>query len=1193
MHALRRPAARQRREEASPASAPLPARPGKRRGGLAVVTFVRLCCFLLDGGCLARGVANALRGAAAAAVPWVVGGAFGLVVLLRARRARLGPACMVHLGLGLVVFINTAGTVALPRRATPKAAARPAPLPALPGRALGYDDDAPVGWAANLGSVPDARVRHARLLSDVDAARLVAEPRATNAFCWRDVSLRCVPTVYLLGAPKCGTSDLYERLSSHPLVAKARRKETRFFTRGEFGAATRTAYMTPETPLSDFAAEHETASKRISSNLERPGNDETTIIDGGPHTLWWSTQTFEGGDTGNAPAPQLLALMFPRAKLVVTLAEPGRRAYSDYWFLTAQGVAGRPRRGRPAAIQSAADFDAKARFDADAMERCFDAYDQGASKWAVDAVQRCAFDRKRFGANGRGRLTIGLYAAFLERWFASFDKAQILVLRLEDRETPEGQANALSSCFDFLGLDAAAAKSEAPGKVFNAASRARDAMFPETAAMLRRFYAPHNARLAEILGDDRFLWRDAWPNENRTGVAPRPAPQHEPQHDGNFHVPQAVPHEGTVSDFADDDGSGKIVRAIARGDLDAIREHVELHGATPREVSIAAMRLDPAAVRILAAGVSAGTEEHEAQGFGPLHCACLGAAYGDSMKGSLMFALLLGRPSVVDDAIRLGDTQAGDELLERRGKKPSYGAADVRFALGPAVTKTVEALLESKKFAVNAVDARGRAPLHHCAFGGWGGAVALLSAAGGDVDAADSVHGGTPLHLAALAGQPESMLSLLRAGASSTLSDTHGHSLRDLVVGKGAPIRAAISSRNLDGQKDAGRPAHLVEHDGVLRELRGELEKLFGAAEMRQADADVPRPKVHFHAEDGGWRGDNVSAVLDLVHGAEAYARCDFDVVDGEITDDDLFEKYLVRNRPVIVRGLVDSEKWPRAHAALSLEKILARHGSAEVTASSIPYAKKFGGAGGKVETLREYVEETRNGSGGRYPWYVFKGHPVRMLPLKPTEDWFVDPDDSPVPPAIYHAFDKYAGYADRALGGERPPMPDAPRERLKPFVNMQFAIGGAGSGAPMHFHNTAWNALVYGSKFWLTYPPAYNLMSNVQIRDWDDHRRAEDPGAVEPLTCVQHAGDVAIIPELWGHGVINLDDTVAIATEVKEALWRSKLPRAFGELQRNFDDGAKPEAPPPRRPPTGAKKRPPPPDKPRRLPRKPRLQEE
>jgi hypothetical protein len=49
-----------------------------------------------------------------------------------------------------------------------------------------------------------------------------------------DMAVACLPYAYILGQPKCGTSDLFERLKRHPDIRMPRRKEVRWFTRGEF-----------------------------------------------------------------------------------------------------------------------------------------------------------------------------------------------------------------------------------------------------------------------------------------------------------------------------------------------------------------------------------------------------------------------------------------------------------------------------------------------------------------------------------------------------------------------------------------------------------------------------------------------------------------------------------------------------------------------------------------------------------------------------------------------------------------------------------------------------------------------------------------------------------------------------------------------------------------------------------------------
>jgi len=138
----------------------------------------------------------------------------------------------------------------------------------------------------------------------------------------------------------------------------------------------------------------------------------------------------------------------------------------------------------------------------------------------------------------------------------------------------------------------------------------------------------------------------------------------------------------------------------------------------------------------------------------------------------------------------------------------------------------------------------------------------------------------------------------------------------------------------------------------------------------------------------------------------------------------------------------------------------------------------------------------------------------------------FVNFEDCPTPTPIYDAFRFMKGQSPIGVGG--------PSSRDN-FINAQWAFGGEGTGAPVHFHNTAWNALVYGAKKWLVYPPHYKIMSSNQILDFfeTDMDYFKKKG-IQPLTCIQTAGDVMIIPESWGHGVLNLQESIAVATEAK-----------------------------------------------------------
>lgn len=50
--------------------------------------------------------------------------------------------------------------------------------------------------------------------------------------------LRCLPHFYIIGQPKCGTTDLYDRLRLHPDVRFSAIKEPHWWTRKRFGELT-------------------------------------------------------------------------------------------------------------------------------------------------------------------------------------------------------------------------------------------------------------------------------------------------------------------------------------------------------------------------------------------------------------------------------------------------------------------------------------------------------------------------------------------------------------------------------------------------------------------------------------------------------------------------------------------------------------------------------------------------------------------------------------------------------------------------------------------------------------------------------------------------------------------------------------------------------------------------------------------
>ena len=108
--------------------------------------------------------------------------------------------------------------------------------------------------------------------------------------------------------------------------------------------------------------------------------------------------------------------------------------------------------------------------------------------------------------------------------------------------------------------------------------------------------------------------------------------------------------------------------------------------------------------------------------------------------------------------------------------------------------------------------------------------------------------------------------------------------------------------------------------------------------------------------------------------------------------------------------------------------------------------------------------------------------------------------------------------------------------------AGLQFYVGGPGTGAQFHWHNSALNALAYGKKRWFLLPkgraiystetPLEYLRDNATLTGW------------KPLELVQRAGDLVFVPHAWAHQTVNIETSVGVAFE------RFKLPQNIdGEL--------------------------------------------
>jgi len=252
---------------------------------------------------------------------------------------------------------------------------------------------------------------------------------------------RVLPDFLILGAQKAGTTSLHAYLSEHPQVAPGLVKEIHFFD------------YNFQRGVGWYRAHFPTIAERWQGKFRVTG-------EGSPYYLF------------HPRAPARAAQVVPHAKLLVLLRNPVDRAYSHYYHQVRLGL-------------EAVTFDA--------------ALEQEPARLVGEFEQLLTDDEYySFNYQNYSYLARGMYADQLERWLRYFPRKQFLILQSE--RFYADPARALRQVTEFLGLPE---WSPAGFEIKNDGSY--PPLDPARRAELVEFFAPHNARLFELL-NETFDW---------------------------------------------------------------------------------------------------------------------------------------------------------------------------------------------------------------------------------------------------------------------------------------------------------------------------------------------------------------------------------------------------------------------------------------------------------------------------------------------------------------------------------------------------------------------------------------------------------------------------------------------------------------------------------------------------------------
>ncbi|KAL4640961.1 carbohydrate sulfotransferase 15-like isoform X1 [Arapaima gigas] len=322
--------------------------------------------------------------------------------------------------------------------------------------------------------------------------------------------IRCLPYFYIIGQPKCGTTDLYNRLRLHPEVMFTTMKEPHWWTRKRFGKSFFKPFEPPflvsiirlsegfhdRYSVEDYLDLFDLAAFQILEPLlwnetSRRKKHNIIIGEASASTMWdnnaW-VYFYENSTNGEPPfmVQDFIHALQADAKFIVMLRDPVERLYSDYLYF---GIANK----------SVEDFHERVSESLQLFEDCL----------SESSMRACVYNTTLNNAMPV-RLQIGLYIVYLLDWLTVFNMDQILVLRLEDHAT--NRKYTMRKVFDFLKLGPLTEQKEAEitrspaSNTRRPADRSLGPMLSITKEILQDFYSAFNKKLAQVLRNDSFLW---------------------------------------------------------------------------------------------------------------------------------------------------------------------------------------------------------------------------------------------------------------------------------------------------------------------------------------------------------------------------------------------------------------------------------------------------------------------------------------------------------------------------------------------------------------------------------------------------------------------------------------------------------------------------------------------------------------
>ena len=316
------------------------------------------------------------------------------------------------------------------------------------------------------------------------------------------LSVACLPKLFLLGYPKCGSTFIFCLLRRILMVDTKMCSSCEATKEPHWWVARR--HIVSRLP--DYLALYLLNFGEGAKYVERSRHAVT--IDATLNMMYqWPRYTEEETMENYCLIPSLVPVLLPDSKYFVVMRNPVTMLYSAFWYSCTD-----PHRQAimPVKYKGPDIFHERITRKIEIFNQC---------KAVGEPLDKCmdAVSGDIYGPDlpvcGRSQLQIGLYYVHTRKWLSIVPREQIRFFTLEELVTQDLKYTA-KVILDFLDFG----EFKVHGSLSNCRKNEQSAidythdprlmMRNDTRQILVEFFKPYNQMLANLLGDDKFLWND-------------------------------------------------------------------------------------------------------------------------------------------------------------------------------------------------------------------------------------------------------------------------------------------------------------------------------------------------------------------------------------------------------------------------------------------------------------------------------------------------------------------------------------------------------------------------------------------------------------------------------------------------------------------------------------------------------------